>query len=208
MCRKDQPGVHHLPHIVIPGTPRRKRCEHFFPIARRPPLARSAWSLSSPSCFPTMLIARRWDAGGGPEGRCRETPEVLDSVLASPEALPRTRCHSSLWAAGATFSIVRTQHCTNEVRKSSRTMQKVAPRSRSRTSPPEAIAAAARLRAAAVPGSLFVRRKGAWHPLGNSVQRTNLGMELLKRNWSRSFVSIRSEMSSIKDTQQSLLTTS
>ena len=65
--------------ITLPGTPRRRRCEHLFPSAKRPPFARSAWSQSFPFCSPTTLITRRWVAKGGPEGRSSKTAQKAGS---------------------------------------------------------------------------------------------------------------------------------
>ena len=59
--------------MTMPGNPRRRRREHLFPFASRPPFAQSAWLQFSPFCSSTTLIARRWDAMGGPERRASGT---------------------------------------------------------------------------------------------------------------------------------------
>ena len=74
--------------ITLPGTPRRRRWEHLFPFASRPPFARAAWSPSLQFTHrTTTLLTRRWDAGGVPEGRIRrnhspgQRPALVSTTL-------------------------------------------------------------------------------------------------------------------------------
>ncbi len=92
MCPRSLPALRPLPHIVIPGNPRRRRSGASLPAAKEAAGARSAWSHSFPFCSPTTLIARRWTAGGGPEGRSSGKPLTLPApvlVGAKTQRFPR-----------------------------------------------------------------------------------------------------------------------
>jgi hypothetical protein len=71
MCRNNIPAARHVSHIPLPGTPREARLRVVLPFSKeaaaRP---NSVVAALQSTARATALFGRRWDARGGPEGRC------------------------------------------------------------------------------------------------------------------------------------------